>query len=476
MDDTQISGTNTPTRKDILKWVLVTAFIVAAVLTAALTYITVRDFVSSWSLTGLPGVAITKATSTPDASGVISDPGNPMQPVGGPTPEPWDGASRVTVLVMGLDYGDWSSPDREGPPRTDTMILFTMDPLAMTGGILSIPRDLWVNIPGGFNYGKINTAYQLGEAYDLPAGGPGLAMETVEELLGVPIDYYAQVDFYAFERMIDEIGGVKLDVPEKIKVDPLGDDNIKVLKPGVQTLPGYLALAYARARKTEGADFDRAQRQQQVIMAIRERILSFEMMPMLISKAPVLYNEISSGVHTNLSLEQAIQLAWLALQISQDNIKRGIIGPPDQVSLGISPDGLEVLKPITDKIRLLRDEIFTEMGSIGPSETDMSPVELAKAEGARLSVLNGSTTAGLAGRTTDFLKTNELNVTVVGNADDLYNSLTLFDYTGKPYTIKYLIELMGISSNRIFSRYDPTSEVDLVIILGTDWAQNNTMP
>ena len=92
----------------------------------------------------------------------IQDAQTPLQPVGGPTPEPWDGASRVTLLVMGLDYRDWLAG--EGPPRTDSMILLTLDPLNRTAGMLSIPRDLWVTIPGGFDNNRINTAYSLGEA------------------------------------------------------------------------------------------------------------------------------------------------------------------------------------------------------------------------------------------------------------------------------------------------------------------------
>jgi len=232
---TQPKQAKTTTR---LTWVLAVAFFIAVLLTAYLTFIAVRDFVTSWELTSLPGIALNKPTSTPDPSGVIQDAQTPLQPIGGPTPEPWDGASRVTVLVMGLDFRDWEAG--EGAPRTDTMILLTLDPLTRTAGILSIPRDLWVNIPG-FDYGRINTAYSLGEAFKLPGGGPGLAMATVEELLGVPIDYYAQVDFGAFVRFIDEIGGVKLEVKEKIVVDPLGDNNTKKLKPGVQTLPGDLA-------------------------------------------------------------------------------------------------------------------------------------------------------------------------------------------------------------------------------------------
>jgi hypothetical protein len=188
-----------------LTWALVIALLVAAGIIAYLTYVVVRDIVVSWELTSLPGVAIKEATSTPDEFGVIADEKTPLQPADGPEPEPWDGASRVSMLVMGLDYRDWEAG--EGAPRTDTMILLTIDPLARTAGMISIPRDMWVNIPG-FEYGRINTAYSLGEAYQLPGGGPGLAMDSVEELLGVPIDYYALIDFGTFIRFIDEIGGI----------------------------------------------------------------------------------------------------------------------------------------------------------------------------------------------------------------------------------------------------------------------------
>ena len=233
--------------------VVLAAFAIAAILMGYLTFITVRDVVKTWRLTSLPGVALQDGqTPVPNEEGVVTEPDVPLQAVGGPTPEPWDGAKRVNVLVMGLDFRDWSVG--EGPPRTDTMMVFTLDPINRTAGMISVPRDLWVNIPG-YNYGRINTAYQLGEAYKEIGGGPALAMKTVEELLGVPIDYYLQVDFQAFIDFIDEIGGVKVDVPEKIKIDPIKpgkSTNVITLKPGVQTLNGEYALAYARSRKTEG--------------------------------------------------------------------------------------------------------------------------------------------------------------------------------------------------------------------------------
>jgi LCP family protein required for cell wall assembly len=450
---------------------LLVAFAIAAILTAYLTFIAVRDFVTSWEITGLPGVSITDATPTPASPGAVAIE-QPLQAIGGPTPVPWDGAARVTLLIMGLDYRDWQAG--EGPPRTDTMILFTLDPLSQTAGVLSVPRDLWVAIPG-FEYGKINTAYQLGEAYKLPGGGPELAMKTVEELLGVPIDYYAQIDFNAFIKFIDDIGGVKLDIKEPIRVDPLGDNNSKKLKPGIQTLNGELTLAYARARKTEGGDFDRSQRQQVVIQALRNRMLEKDNLVNVIAKAPTLYQDLSSGIHTNLSLEQVIKLAWFAKQIPDDKIKYGIIGP-DQVNFFKSPDGLDALKPLPDQIRLLRDEILTESGPPSPVVTNLSPGELMQAEGAKVEVLNGSTTNGLAASTTDYLKTQNVNVANTGNAESLFTNTTIYDYTGKPYTVKFLVDLMGISPTRIYSRYDPTKPVDLSVIVGTDWAAKIPAP
>jgi polyisoprenyl-teichoic acid--peptidoglycan teichoic acid transferase len=161
----------------------------------------------------------------------------------------------------------------------------------------------------------------------------------VEEFLGVPIHFYAQIDFYAFEQFINELDGVTIDVPYEIRVDPLGPGNTVILEPGEQVLDGPLALAYARARYTDGGDFDRAQRQQQVIMALRSRILRVDRLPIVISRAPRIYQELASGINTNMDLDQAIQLAWLAQQIPLENIQRGVISPPDQVILAKSPDG-----------------------------------------------------------------------------------------------------------------------------------------
>jgi len=343
--------------------------------------------------------------------------------------------------------------------------------------MLSIPRDLWVNIPG-FDYGRINTAYMLGEGAKLPGGGPALAAKTVESLLGVPVDYYAQVDFGAFVRFIDEIGGVTVKIEEPIKLDPEGDGNTKKMKPGKYTLPGDLALAYVRLRKTGDGDgdFGRSQRQQAVIMAIRDRILEYDMMPTLISKAPTLYNEISSGINTNLSLDQAIRLAWLASQIPEESIKRGAIGT-EHITFAKSPDGTQdVLKPRTEQIRQLRDEVFSEANPAQPVAASMTIAEVLTQENARVRVLNGSSVAGLAAQTADYLKSQGINVVETGNAAAYTATTEVTFYSGKPYTLKFLVDLMKINKFRIRHTLDLANAADIVVTVGDDWAQAGVMP
>ncbi|MBM3152395.1 MAG: LytR family transcriptional regulator [Chloroflexi bacterium] len=455
---------------------------VALVLSVAL-FTAARGFIGCWSLTPLQGIPLPECAAqaaqpsgtpgagtgaTPDATGATPELAAPELPM----PEPWDGASRVTILIIGLDYGDWSA--ERDTIRSDTMILLTIDPLSKTAGMLSIPRDLWVNIPG-FEYGKINTAYALGEAYKLPGLGRGLAEQTIESLLGIEIHYYAQIDFSAFERMIDEIGGVVIEVTETLELDPVGHgyDHVTV-EPGVYALPGDLALAYARLRIPPDYDVGRARRQQQVILAIRDRLLQPGNLPNLVARAPALYQELSAGIKTNLPLDDALRLAVLASQIDLENIERGVFDF-NMASPGISPDGLEILVPNPDLIRTLRDEIFTSGSGLTPLASG-DPLDLMKAEAARVQVLNGTFTDGLATTTQEFLISLGMNVTGTGNPAERPGYTLVIDHTGKPYTVKYLMTLMNLTNARLRVEFNPAAEADVVINLGDDWAANNPMP
>jgi LCP family protein required for cell wall assembly len=471
MANRRISMVKKSGRFDRLTLIVLGVFAVLAVITGIVAFNVARDIFKSWTATDIQGVPVEASNGGPNNS---TNPGVPLdQPLqtDGPEPDPWDGKSRVTVLVMGLDYRDWEAGD---PPRSDTMILLTLDPLTNTAGMLSIPRDMWVNIPG-YDYAKINTAYFLGEVNRLPGGGPGLAVETVKQFLGVPINYYAQIDFNAFVRIIDELGGVIVTVDEPITITIMGSNKKVNLEPGTYALPGDHALAYARNRKTAGNDFDRADRTQQVIMGVRDRLLNVKTLPTLITKAPFLFNELASGINTNMTLDQIIKLAWLTIDIPQENIKQAVISP-DMVQFAVSADGQDILIPIPDEIRLLRDEVFSSSGAVGPAAVSQDETELMRSEQARISVQNGTSTEGMASRTAEWFRGLGLNVVDESNADQLYDTTTIYIYNGKPYTVRYLASVMGLENPRVYNRYDPNAQYDIAVAIGADWVNSNKMP
>ncbi|MBN1265890.1 MAG: LCP family protein [Anaerolineales bacterium] len=449
---------------DWVVWALAAVFGALAIASAVLIFSSVRNLVGSWTGVGLNPFNINAGNSEEAAADPETTP-TVMRLES--TPEPWNGTDRVTMLLMGLDYRDWLSGD--GPPRTDSMMLVTVDPITKEAAMLSIPRDLWVEIPGYSEHSRINGAYFLGERDNLPGGGPGLAMATVENLLGVPVDYYAVIDFLAFEEAIDEIGGIDVLVRERIKISPIGELSYW-LEPKGHHLNGAEALAYARARHTEGGDFDRAERQQQVALAVIDRVLGFDMVPVLLTRAPALYEEISSGIITNLGMDQMISLGLLVLEIDKKTIKRGVIAPPEMVLLETLPDGAEVLKPVPEKIRALRDELFTTTGAIRPSNVAADTAEAARLEAAALEVLNGSGQPGVAGTAADYLQELGLTVTSVGNAERMdYVKTVVIDYTGNPYTRRYLMEAMSLTEGQILSQPIEDSQFDMSIILGSDF-------
>jgi len=336
-------------------------FIVVTVLLAIALQVTVRDMTTSWTGLGLnPFNPLSKETERPTVEPGVTATLAPI-PIE-VTPDPWTGNGRVTILMLGLDFRDWEA--NMGAPRSDTMFLVTIDPITQQAGMLSVPRDLWVEIPG-FGHNRINTAYMFGEAYNLPGGGPGLAMRVVEDLLGVPIQYYAVVEFHTFEKLIDEIGGIDVEVKTRIKIAPIGR-NAFWLDPKPYHLDGAEALAYARVRKYGGGDFGRAERQQQVALAVIDRVVGFDMIPTLVTKAPSLYQELADGIRTNMTLEEMISLGWLAIQIPKENIRQGVISPPKMIGYHTRPDGAQVLRAVPDQIRILRDYIFVETSSIEP--------------------------------------------------------------------------------------------------------------
>lgn len=273
-------------------------------------------------------------------------------------PEPWNGKERVNILLLGIDQREG---EKDTCYRTDTMIVFTLDPVTMQAGILSIPRDIWVPIPG-YNNNRINTANCVGDTQDYPGGGIALAEKTVENFLGVNIHYAARINFTAFENFIDRLDGIDIDVPEDIydATYPTNDYGTEVfsISKGMQHMDGATALKYARTRHSGNGDFDRARRQQQVIIAVKEKLQDPRTMASLVSQAPALLEELRTSVKTDMTLDQIQQLAVLATKIERDKIKSEVL---DQryTSFATTPEGYEVVIPNREKIATLRDSFFS---------------------------------------------------------------------------------------------------------------------
>ncbi len=472
-----------PTVGGIIFWVVTVALGVVAFLFA-------NNLTQCWNLTDLPGIAPAKCgvVSSAGDQPVINEEGTPLAPEGLPTapvaapdvalPPSWDGASRINILFIGLDARDLAT--QSGPPRSDTMMLVTIDPISKTAGMLSIPRDMWVNIPG-FGYSRINTAYSSGEGAQLPGGGPGLAMKTVSQFIGVPVDYYLQVDFNVFIDMMDWVGCIYVNPTEKMILDPIGEGMDKVvLTPGGtrELCQGWRVLAYARNRHTSGGDFDRAKRQQEVVMAIRDTVFDPEVFPSLIAQAPQMYDELSYGIKTNMAFEDALKLAMLAKDIQYESIKSGVIDTTmvtfDSVILGGEP--ASIMKPITDKIRILRDEIFSASGALSPlavpsGSTDVNDITQAmRDEGARVRIMDGTFTAGLDQRAGSFFQSYGMNVTEIAPSPEIYSQTIVVIYKPGLYTIKWMQGVFGLSDRQIRFNPDPNSTVDIEIRLGSDLA------
>ncbi|HET90069.1 MAG TPA: hypothetical protein ENN99_04910 [Chloroflexi bacterium] len=275
------------------------------------------------------------------------------------TPAPSRPSSNaVTLLLLGADRRQ----SHEGISNTDTLMIFHLDPDAQRIVVLSIPRDLYVTFPGpGNNQGRINTAYALGKRSGV--GGLTLARQTVSQTLDLPVHYAAVIDFHVFVTLVDSIGGVEVDVPQPISDPSYPDSGIGYdpfyLAAGRQHLDGATALKYARTRVTSGGDFDRAARQRQLVLAIRERVTQFDLLPDLVAQSPQLWAALQSAFVTDLTLSQIVDLAATASRIPPDRIVSASI---DQTCTyaWTTPAGADVLLLDREPFEALLDDLFAD--------------------------------------------------------------------------------------------------------------------
>jgi polyisoprenyl-teichoic acid--peptidoglycan teichoic acid transferase len=376
----------------------------------------------------------------------------PGQP--SPTPLPaeqplptWDGKDRVTILLLGIDQRE---DEEKLPTRSDTMMLLTVDPVNFSAGLISIPRDLWVPLGRGREENKINTAHFFGEL-EKPGSGPEAARRTVSYNFGVPINYYARVDFHGFEHLVDAIGGVTIDVDRAILDNEYPNEKYGITRvyipAGPQHMSGLTALRYARSRHAD-SDFGRSARQRKVLQAARDEVLTLNLIP----KLPSMFLILKNAVTTDIPWTSMLALADLGRKVPSTAIESRAVD--DTMIIDVNRDG-SVLVPDREKIRQLVQAMFYD--------------PQAKKEAAKIELLNGTGREGLASNTKTALQAYGIDVARVESADRTnYTQTVILDHRGKPATVKRLAALLGVPAANVRSD-NAVGDVDVTIILGSDF-------
>lgn len=385
-----------------------------------------------------------------------------------PSPAPLPNALRepVNILLIGVD----KRPNPDDGVRGDTLILVHLDPQARWASMLSIPRDTVATIPR-LGQAKINTAYSHGYANAAAlygagvapdAAGGALAAETVEQLLQVSVDYVAQVDFSGFERLVDTLGGVVIDVPAPLLDPEYPTDDYGVqriyIPPGLQVMDGRTALIYARSRHSSN-DFDRGRRQQQVLHALLAQVRARGLLDQ-VTLLPQWAEVLEQNIRTTLPVRDLGMLngmATLARSLSADRI----------VQLTINPQDVAIDQEIGSDIYWNQADLAALVArwQAGP--------ELA-AETARVQVLNGAAVQGVAGQVTEYLRARGFQLAAPDTAPQVYEHTVIIDYTGRPRTRQRLADALGITPRYVQAK--PGSDappqaygVDIVVVVGQDY-------
>jgi LCP family protein required for cell wall assembly len=393
----------------------------------------------------------------------------------------WQDPRRFNILLLGIDQ----RRGEQGPFRTDTIIVVSIDPLRQTVGMLSVPRDLYVPIPG-FVTDRINNAHAIGERNAYPGGGAALVARTLRDNLGINVSQYVLVNFDFFTTAVDLVApsGVEVCPTATIHDEYYPDGSYGFMTvhfdAGCQQLQAERLLQYARTRHGN-SDFDRAARQQEVIQAVREALLSAGGVANFIGQAPRLWEELSDSYQTNIPLDDLIRLGVLVQGVPRNNISTGVISV-NETRFATTPTGDQVLIPNYNAISTLMQRVFNAPPGSGGMVGGEQPAltleaetltlaelrERAEAENARIGVYNDTTTAGLAAQTGDLLSSRQVRIANVGNMPAPSGGQTLIvNANNKPYTARYLAALLNLPIDRISNGVAGTGE-DVVVVVGTD--------
>jgi LCP family protein required for cell wall assembly len=381
------------------------------------------------------------------------------------------GDRRINILLMGL--GGDSHP---GGNLTDTMLIASIDPKNKEVAMISVPRDLFIKVP---NYGsyKINSVFSLQDysTEDVTSsqttkkknidGNMALMKKTISSFLGVPIHYAAVINFEGFKKIIDALGGVDINVTKEL-YDPyfpdqyvLGYDPFFVNK-GLNHMDGETALKYARSRETT-SDFDRSRRQQEVIMAAKEKAVS-TFNPRKISQ---IVDILSDSLRTDMQLSEMNELFSIARDINKDKIKTKVLDDSaDGLLYADKYDDMYVLVPNDPTLKEIHDFV---------SQYFKDP--LLAEENPKILITNSTKNEYLAAQVLDNLKSFGYDVVInktsneTGANSKTYEKTFIYDYSNnkKKYTIDFLKEYF--SNIPVVTLDEKNKGYDIEIIIGSDF-------
>jgi LCP family protein required for cell wall assembly len=418
------------------------------------------------SLTPTPGVS-----STPPPLPTLLMPGNVAPQIEAPTAIPTqvntvprNGQDILNVLLMGND-GELTD---DGFIRTDTMIIVSINRTAGTVGMLSVPRDLYVYMPG-WSMNRINIAYTYGESAGWTDGGFGLMRETLFYNLGVNVHYYAMVDLSGFKEIIDTLGGIDVavdcalqdlrlvgaEVPAAAYVSD--EETLEYILPvGFYHLNGAEALWYSRSRGNS-SDFDRGRRQQQVLRAVWRQARDTG----LLEQLPELWGQGMQLVETNMPVDVAVSLMPIALELDTSRMEQFTMRRTYDTIPWQTPAGDYVQLPVYENILELLNDLY-----FPPTENQII------SEGAQMAVYNGTTIPELDRVAAERLGWDGFAAIPVGVADNTaYTNTILIDYTGatKGSSLNEIARVLNVTPDNIRVQPDPNRTVDFEVILGSNY-------
>lgn len=268
------------------------------------------------------------ALPTPTSTPVLLGSGQkaPAQPRSIALDDPQPLLKTTNILLLGSDR-------RPNMPnwRTDVIMIVAVDRDNRRVGVISLPRDLYVDVIPGRRGNKINVIDYLGEQDEPNGGGPKLLGQVIEDKIGVPIHHFVRVDFEAVKKLVDAMGGVEIEIDCPL-YDNYGYDQGGTplyLNVGTHRLNGGQALSYVRSRRI-GGDLERERRQQRFIWAVRTQIQNENLLP----RVPAIYQALQGSVQTDLNLIDAVKLVRLALDLEKSDVHGFVVNDPSMIKAG----------------------------------------------------------------------------------------------------------------------------------------------